>query len=149
MGLNAHGCRVGHVRYACHNTICNFVYFSVNFLAASLFSTRFFSHACFVTDFPLFFCFWEGPRKAAHAKITRKGGRSRKKTKRTQSRDLQVMPRLLVIFACAASRWPSGKQKYSRKSVTAQARKNTKDQNNNKARIVSRLFFKITYGSWT
>ena len=120
----AQGCRVGHVRYACHNFLWNFVYFHVKFLAALLFSTLFFLHACSATESLMYSCLWEGSRKAAHAKMTRKRGRSRKKTKRTQSSDLQVMPRLLVICACAASRWPSEKQKCIRESVTAQARKN-------------------------
>ena len=138
----AHGCRVGRERYACHKTICIFFFVGGKYLAVPLFFTRFFLHACSVIDFLMYFCFWEGPRMAAHAKITRKGGRSRKKTKRTQSRDLQVMPRLLVIFACAASRWPSGKQKYTRNSVIAQARTNTKVENNKKARIDLRFFSK-------
>ena len=105
-----------------------------------LFSTLFFFHACFVNESLMYFCFWESSRKAAHAKMTRKRGRSRQKTKRTQSSDLQVMPRLLVICACAASRWPSEKQKCVRESVTAQARKNKKVENNKKARIGSRFF---------
>ena len=83
----------------------------------------------------MYSCLSEGSRKAAHAKTTRRRGRSRNKTKRTQSSDLQVMPRLPVICACAASRWPSEKQKCTRESVTAQARKNQKVENNKKARI--------------
>ena len=107
-----------------------------------MFSTRFFLHACSVTEFLMYFCFWEGSRKAAHAKMTRRRGRSRQKKKKTQSSDLQVMPRLLVICACTASRWPSQKRKCIRKSVTAQARKNKKVENNKKVRIGSRFVSK-------
>ena len=138
----AHGCRVGHVRYACHKIKWNFVFCCVKVLAALLFSTLFFLHACFVTESLMYFCFWESSRKAAHAKMTRKRGRSRQKQKKTRSSDLQVMPRLFVICACAASRWPSQKQKCIRNSVTAKAKKTDMCENNKKVRIGSPFFSK-------
>ena len=64
------------------------------------------------------------------------------KKKKTRSGDVQVRPRLLVIFACAASRWPSQKQKCTRNSVTAKAKKTDMCENNKKVRIGSPFFSK-------
>ena len=62
--------------------------------------------------------------------------------KKARSSDLQVMPSLLIIFACAASRWPSQKQTCIRNSVTAKANKTDMCENNKKVRIGSPFFSK-------
>ena len=119
------------MRYACHKNPCCLVVFNT-VLFARLFCDRF-SYV-----FLLLGEFAEG----RPCKNDKKARSVKKKTKRAQSSDLQVMPRLLVICACAASRWPSQKQKCIRNSVTAQARKNQQVENNKKVRIGSPFFSK-------
>ena len=82
---------------------------SFNFVYKSFLSCcfqRFPLPACTVTSLLLYFCFWEGQRKAAHAKITRKEGRSRNDLFETPKIDILERPCFLVIWACAAFRLP-------------------------------------------
>ena len=117
-------------------------FFCVKILAVLLFSRVYFFHTVSVTFLLILFRFWEVPREAAHAKVTRKGGRPQKKTDWTLARVLHLELRFLVVYACAAARRSSENRKNIRRKVTAQAEKQSNNENTKKGRMFSRFFSK-------
>ena len=79
--------------------------FCVKCLAALLFSTLFFLHACSATESLMYSCLWEGSRKAAHAKMIRKQGRSRKKQ---NGRNQAICKSCLAFLSFVHARPPDG-----------------------------------------